>query len=211
MLDRREDELRARRGRAPRAPPPGVNQPRSTHSPPSGVASAPSGARGDEEARVEADVDLRAGVIQRENGTSACGVDAARCRPPPRARGPPRPVGVSPSPSCASTAPPGKTQAPPMKRASALRCTSSTSASRRRRAGGSREAACRGTVGLARVLRSSPGPGRSTSTPGNLVLVEREVLLARAADRAEPVVRDVLERGAGRDPAVGVALGAGRR
>ena len=37
--------------------------------------------------------------------------------------------------------------------------------------------------------------------------VGREVGLARAADRAEPVVGDVLERRAGRDAAVGVALG----
>ena len=40
-----------------------------------------------------------------------------------------------------------------------------------------------------------------------LLLVGDEVLLARAADRAEPVVGDLLERGAGRDAAVGIALG----
>ena len=45
--------------------------------------------------------------------------------------------------------------------------------------------------------------GRRT---GALALVGLEVPLARSADRAEPVVRDVREGGAGRDAAVGVAL-----
>src|ERR1700744_1233619 len=38
------------------------------------------------------------------------------------------------------------------------------------------------------------------------VLVRREVGLASAAHRTEPGVGDVLELGAGRDPAIGVAL-----
>src|SRR5437867_9713451 len=40
----------------------------------------------------------------------------------------------------------------------------------------------------------------------DLVLVGLEVGLARAADRAEPVVGDVLECGSRRYPAVGIAL-----
>src|SRR4051794_25103885 len=44
-------------------------------------------------------------------------------------------------------------------------------------------------------------------TAPRLVLVGDEVLLARAAHGAVPRVRDVVERGAGRDAAVGVALG----
>src|SRR3954469_9326355 len=39
-----------------------------------------------------------------------------------------------------------------------------------------------------------------------LALVGLEVALSRSAHRAEPVVRDVVEGGPGRDPAVGVAL-----
>jgi hypothetical protein len=39
-----------------------------------------------------------------------------------------------------------------------------------------------------------------------LPVVGLEVLLPRAADGAEPVVRDVVERGSGRDAAIGVAL-----
>ena len=44
-------------------------------------------------------------------------------------------------------------------------------------------------------------------TIGELVLEGGEVLLSRAAHRAEPGLGDVLERGAGRDPSVGVAIG----
>ena len=40
-----------------------------------------------------------------------------------------------------------------------------------------------------------------------LVLVGNEVLLARAADRAEPIVGDLLEPRARRDAPVGVSLG----
>ena len=67
------------------------------------------------------------GVIQRANGTSAAGsgsviadllLDLAHAA----AR-----WAASPSPSCASTAPPGNTHAPPMKRAFGVRWTSRTS------------------------------------------------------------------------------------
>ncbi len=51
--------------------------------------------------------------------------------------------------------------------------------------------------------RGSIGAGR----PGGYSVVGREVLLAGAAHRAEPGVRDVGELGAGRDPAVGVSFG----
>ena len=46
----------------------------------------------------------------------------------------------------------------------------------------------------------------TTSWSHRLVLVRDEVALARAAHRAEPLARDVLEGGAGRDAAVGVAV-----
>jgi len=68
-----------------------------------------------------------------------------------------------------------------------------------------------------RVPRVAPGVPRATSVSaaaeniaarnGSLALVDLEVALARAADGAEPVVRDVLERGARRDPAIGISLG----
>ena len=57
----------------------------------------------------------------------------------------------------------------------------------------------------ARRPTAEPASGRSTSSA--LLVVGLEVGLAGAADRAEPVVRDVVECGAGRDAAVGVALG----
>src|SRR5215217_152258 len=57
---------------------------------------------------------------------------------------------------------------------------------------------------------SSPGRVRTGSavalTPA-LLVEQREVRLARAADGAEPVARDVLEGRSGRDATVGVALG----
>ena len=67
------------------------------------------------------------GVIQREKRTSASGsgrtTDASSCT----SRTPAARCAASPVPSPASTAPPGKTQAPPMKRCSGLRLTSRTS------------------------------------------------------------------------------------
>src|SRR5215204_2100197 len=54
---------------------------------------------------------------------------------------------------------------------------------------------------------SGPTGRRPEPNPARLALVGLEVALARAADRAEPVVRDVAEGGARRDPAVGIALG----
>src|SRR4029453_4508303 len=88
-----------------------------------------------------------------------------------------------------------------MKRCSGLRWTSRTSGpsgeSRRRIS----DAASRASV-TSPGLNSSPDGGRATSG-----LVDLEVLLAGAADRAEPVVRDVLEGRAGRDAPVGVTLG----
>src|ERR1700710_989662 len=61
------------------------------------------------------------------------------------------------------------------------------------------------------MRRSSQAAERALAVPAiprpRLVLVRLEVALARSADRAEPVVRDVLERGARRDAAVGIAVG----
>jgi hypothetical protein len=54
--------------------------------------------------------------------------------------------------------------------------------------------------------RRCAGTLRGFRRVGVLALVLLEVLLPSAADRAEPVVRDVLERGSGRDAAVGIAL-----
>src|SRR4051795_10039889 len=54
-----------------------------------------------------------------------------------------------------------------------------------------------------RSLTSLPGLSLATGS----ALVGGEVALARAAHGTEPGVRDVLERGPGRDPAVGVAVG----
>ena len=48
---------------------------------------------------------------------------------------------------------------------------------------------------------------RSSSGGRELLLVGREVGLSGAADRAEPITGDVVEGRAGRDSAVGVALG----
>ena len=57
-------------------------------------------------------------------------------------------------------------------------------------------------------LERRPGShGRPSMATLCSVLVGHEVGLAGAADRAVPVGRDVLERGPGRDPAVGIALG----
>ncbi len=99
------------------------------------------------------------GVIQRANGDERGRVrqrdldllfDLAHGR---------RAMRPSPSPSCASTAPPGKTQAPPMNRAFGVRWTISTS---RRSAPPRRTttvAACRGAVGSPLSLRIVPGSG----------------------------------------------------
>src|SRR5262249_4050776 len=43
--------------------------------------------------------------------------------------------------------------------------------------------------------------------PWDLLLVEREIALARPADGTEPCLGDVLERGTRRDPSVWVTLG----
>ena len=57
------------------------------------------------------------GVIQRANGTSASGSGSAMPPPPATSRTPAARCAASPSPSSASTAPPGNTHAPPMNRA----------------------------------------------------------------------------------------------
>src|SRR3954463_5758799 len=88
-----------------------------------------------------------------------------------------------------------------MKRCSGLRWTSSTS-------GPSGESRSRISDAASRAFVTSPGlnssPEGGSTTSG---LVDLEVPLAGPADRAEPVVRDVLEGGAGRNAAIGVALG----
>src|SRR3954447_8687232 len=55
-----------------------------------------------------------------------------------------------------------------------------------------------------RSLSRKPAPPRG---PAGLVLVGGEVGLAGAADGAEPVTGDVLERGSGRDAAIRVPVG----
>jgi 8-oxo-dGTP pyrophosphatase MutT (NUDIX family) len=56
------------------------------------------------------------------------------------------------------------------------------------------------------IERQQARPVTAAGAQGDLVLVEREVALARSAHRAEPGVGDVLERGPDGDAAVGVAF-----
>ena len=114
------------------------------------------GGGGEVEVRVEADLDLARGDPARELDERVRVVDRPRS-PPPRPRARPRPGGPRP----ASTAPPGKTQAPPMKRCAGLRLTSRTSSVSAPPRSTITVAAWRGVV-AAPVLSSSPGPGRST-------------------------------------------------
>ena len=97
------------------------------------------------------------GVIQRANATSAAGIgqrdpdlllDLAH-------RG--RAVRASPSPSWASTAPPGNTHAPPMNRAFGVRWTSSTSSRSAPPRRTTTVAACRGVGGLAALVEDRAG------------------------------------------------------
>src|SRR5688500_3693347 len=87
-----------------------------------------------------------------------------------------------------------------MKRCSGLRLTSRTSSVSEPPRSTITVAAWRGLTGSPR-LSWEPGSRLKDS-----VLVEREVGLAGAADRAEPVRGDVVERCAGGDPAVGITL-----
>ena len=146
-------------------------------------------------------IETIAGVIQREKRTSAPGSGSTIAASSSTSRTPAARCAASPVPSPASTAPPGNTQAPPMKRCAGLRLTSSTSSCSEPPRSTITVAAWRGLTGSP-ALSSAPG-----SRPKESVLVEREVGLARAADGAEPVGGDVVEGGAGGDAAVRVALG----
>ena len=70
-----------------------------------------------------------AGVIQRENFTSSAGVSSMIAASSLSSRTAATRCAASPSPSSASTAPPGNTHTPPMNRALGVRLTSSTSSS----------------------------------------------------------------------------------
>ena len=156
VLDRREDEQQLAAAAAPAAPRPASNQRASTIS----LAVDPRlGAVGREARKnqVSKRILTSAGVIQRENGMSSAGSgerdpgllrELAHGR---RAQARPRP-----RPRRRSTAPPGKTQAPPMKRASGCAGRAAPRARPRRPASRITVAAGRGTV-------SSPG---FSSSPG---------------------------------------------
>ena len=144
--------------------PAGVCQPRSTISPPSTRGSWSGGARARKK-WVSKRILICGGVIQRENFTSAAGSGSRSPDSSSTSRTAATRCDASPSPSCASTAPPGNTQTPPMKRAPGLRRSSSTS----RPASSPRStitlAAWRGSAG-APVLNSSSGAGPSTAIRG---------------------------------------------
>ena len=62
-------------------------------------------------------IETSGGVIQRANATSAAGSGSVIATSSKTSRTAAARCATSPSPSCASTAPPGKTHAPPMNRA----------------------------------------------------------------------------------------------
>ena len=96
------------------------------------------------------------GVIQRANFTSAPGSGSAIPTSSATSRTP-----ATRWSSSGSTAPPGNTQAPPMKRCAGLRLASSTSSASSPPRSRITVAAWRGVVGEP-VLSVSPGAGRST-------------------------------------------------
>ena len=127
VLDRGEDERELVAARAPRARRPGVIQRASTHSPPSGVASAPSGRARGEEPRVEADVHELA--LGRDPARERHQLGVRRRSAMPASSSSSRTAVAAWSASSPRwKAPPGNTHAPPMKRCSGFRWTSSTSA-----------------------------------------------------------------------------------
>ena len=108
---------------------------------------------------------ISGGVIQREKRTSPAGSATAMPASSRSSRTAARRCAASPSPSPASTAPPGKTHTPAMKRARSVRRTSSTSSDRVPPRSRMIVAAWRGTVGSPPMLSSSSGGGRSICTP----------------------------------------------
>ena len=95
----------------------GRSQRASTHSLPSGVASVPGGACAAKN-QVSKRTFTSSGVIQRENGTSSTSAGSAIPASSSSSR---TAVAAWSASSSACVAPPGKTQAPPMKRCSGLR------------------------------------------------------------------------------------------
>ena len=127
------------------------------------VASCPSGSAARKK-WVSKRITTSAGVIQRENFTSASGSATTMPASSSSSRTAATRCAASPSPSLASTAPPGKTHTPPMKRACGVRLTSRTSSASAPPRSRMTVAAWRGTVSSPVRLSSSPGGGRSIST-----------------------------------------------
>ena len=103
-----------------------------------------------------------AGVIQRLHGTRSSGAASVTAASSSSSRSAAARLATSPSPSVVSTAPPGKTHAPPMNREAGLRLMSRTSSFSAPPRSSRTVAAGLGLV-TSPVFSSSPGPGASTS------------------------------------------------
>jgi rubredoxin len=114
-------------------------------------------------------IDTSSGVIQREKSASAAGSSTAMPASSCSSRTAAARCGASFSASVASTAPPGNTHTPPMKRAFGVRLTSRisrASAPPRRRI---TPAAWRGATTSPLSFSVSPGGGESMSTGRNVL------------------------------------------